>query len=62
MQKLFIKKRKEKKREEERRIEKNGQVSEVLKQWILRCPSEKKRKKEMNKMTHVFLQLFPSLK
>ena len=38
MQKLFIKNR-----EEERRIEKNGQVSEVLKQWILKCPREKKR-------------------
>jgi len=38
MQKIFIKKR----REEERRIEKNGQVSKVLKQWVLRCPPEKK--------------------
>ena len=48
-----------KKREEERRIEKNGQVSEVLKQWVVRCPSEKN---EMNKIAHVFLQLFPSFK
>ena len=48
-----------KKREEERRIEKNGQVSEVLKQWVLRCLPEKKK---MNKIAHVFLQLFPNLK
>ena len=49
-----------KKREERRkeRVLKNRQVSEVLKQWVLRCPPEKK----MNKIAHVFLQLFPSLK
>ena len=35
MQKLFIKK--DKKKEEL----KNGQVSKVLKQWVLRCPPEK---------------------
>ena len=48
-----------KKREEERRIEKIGQVSEVLKQWVLRWPPEKKK---MNKIAHVFLQMFPSFK
>ena len=42
MQKLFIKKR-----EEEESIRKNGQVSEILKQSVLRCPPEKK---EMNKI------------
>ena len=57
MQKLFIKIKKEKRKE---RIEKNGQVSEVSKQWVLRCPPEKR--KEMNKIAYVFLQLLPSLK
>ena len=33
-------------------IGKNGQLSEVLKQWVLRCPP----KNEMNKIAHVFLQ------
>ena len=33
--------KKRRKREEERRIEKNGQVSEVLKQWVLRCRLKK---------------------
>jgi hypothetical protein len=27
-----------------------------LKQWVLRCMLEKKKKKEMNKIAHVFLQ------
>ena len=50
-------------KKEEKSIEKNGQVPKILKQWVLRCPPEKKReKKEMNKIAHVFLQLFPSLK
>ena len=34
MQKLFIKKEKEE-------LRKNGQVSEISKQWVLRCPPEK---------------------
>ena len=46
MQKLFIKKERDKK---------NGQMSELLKQWVLRCPLEKKKKK-MNKIAPVFLQ------
>ena len=33
-----------------------------LKQWVLRCPLEKKKKKEINKIAHVFLQMFPSFK
>jgi len=36
MQKLFIKKEREKKN-----IGKNGQVFEVLKPWVLRCPPKK---------------------
>ena len=40
MQELFLKK--EKKEREKKNIRKNGQVSEVLKQWVLRCPPEKK--------------------
>jgi hypothetical protein len=35
IQKLFKKRRREKKEL------KNGQVSELLKQWVLRCPPEK---------------------
>ena len=46
MQKLFIKKKE---------IRKNGQMSELLKQWVLRCPPEKKKKK-MNKIAPIFLQ------
>jgi hypothetical protein len=46
MQKLFMKK--------EERIEKNGQVSEWLKQWVLWCPPEKREKEK--RMTYVFLQ------
>ena len=38
MQKLFIKKEKKEKRDV-----KNGQVSEVLKQWVLRCQPEKNK-------------------
>jgi hypothetical protein len=53
MQDLFIKK-------EKKSIGKNGQVSKLLKQWVLRCLPEKKRK--MNKIVHVFLRLFPSSK
>ena len=48
MQKLIIEIKREKKI-----IGKNGQVSELLKQWVLRCPPEKN---EMNKIAHVFLQ------
>ena len=45
MQKLFIKK--EKKR---RRFEKIDKCLKYLKQWVLRCPPEKK---EMNKIASV---------
>jgi hypothetical protein len=48
MLKLFIKERKKE------RIRKNGQVFELLKQWVLRCPLKKREK--MNKIAHVFLQ------
>ena len=54
MQKLFVKKI----REQERRIEKIDKCPRYLKQWVLRCPPKKK----INKIAHVFLQLFPSLK
>ena len=46
------------KKEEKEKELKNGQVSELLKQWVLRCSPEEK-KSEMNKIAHVFLQLFP---
>ena len=36
MQKLFIKKE----------LRRNGQVSELSKQWVLRCPAEKKEKRK----------------
>ena len=39
----------------ERDKKKNGQVFKLLKQWVLRCPPEKKKKK-MNKIARVFLQ------
>ena len=39
MQNLFIKRKEKKQR---KRIEKNGQVFKVSKQWVLRCPPEKK--------------------
>ena len=50
MQKLFIKK--EKKQEEWKKMDK---CPRYLKQWVLRCPPEKKRE-EMNKIAHVLLQ------
>ena len=53
MQKLFIKKEKRRKS-----IEKIDKCPRYLKQWVLRCPPEKKKKKEMNKIAHVFLQKF----
>jgi hypothetical protein len=43
-----------------RKYWKNGLVSELSKQWVLRCQLEKK--KEMNKIAHVFLQMFLSFK
>jgi hypothetical protein len=52
MQKLLKKEKKE---------FKNGQVSELLKQWVRRCSPEK-RKEKMNKIAHVFLQLFSRFK
>ena len=48
MQKLFIKERKEK-------VIKMDKCLRYLKQWVLRCPTER-RKREMNKIAHVFLQ------
>ena len=47
MQKLFIKERKRKS------IEKMDECPRYLKQWVLRCPS---KKREMNKIAHIFLQ------
>ena len=48
MQKLIHKKKS---------IEKMDKCPRYLKQWVLRCPLEKKKKKrEMNKIAHVFLQ------
>ena len=42
-------------------IEKMDKCPRYLKQWVLRCPPEKKRrKKEMNKIAHVFLQGYVS--
>ena len=53
MQKLFIKK--------ERVLKKMDKYPRYLKQWVLRCPPEKKRrKKEMNKIAHVFMQGYVS--
>ena len=54
MQELFIKK-------EKKRVEKMDKCPRDLKQWVLRCPP-KKEKKEMNKIAHVFLQIFLSFK
>ena len=48
-------------RKKRRKLRKNGQVSELSKQWVLRC-LPKKQEEEMNKIAHVFLQMFPSLK
>ena len=49
MQKLFIKKR------EKKRVEKKmDKCPRYLKQWVLKCPPEKK--KEMNKIAPVLLQ------
>ena len=42
-------------------IEKIEKCLRHLKQWVLRCPPKKKRKKkEMNKIAHVFLQGYVS--
>jgi hypothetical protein len=49
MQKLFIKERK-------KVLKKMDKCPRYLKQWVLRCPPEKKEEKEMNKIAHVFLQ------
>ena len=50
MQKLFIKKEKKKKKS----WEKMDKYPRYLKQWVLRCPLEKK---EMNKIAPVLLQI-----
>ena len=40
-------------------IEKMDKCPRYLKPWVLRCPPKKKRrKKEMNKIAHVFLQSY----
>jgi hypothetical protein len=50
MQKLFVEKKKE------RVLEKMDKCSKYLKQWVLRClPEKRRREKEMNKIAHVFL-------
>ena len=54
---IHMKRKKEEKKKKE--LKKNEQVSEILKQWVPRCPPEKN---EMNKIAHVFLQLFLSFK
>ena len=41
MQKLFIKKE----RKEKKRVEKIDKCLRYLKQWVFRCPPEKRRKK-----------------
>lgn len=35
---------KKRREEKKRRVEKNGQMSELSKQWVLRCPLEKRKK------------------
>ena len=51
MQKLFIKKEKKEKKRLRKKMDK---CLRYLKQWVVRCPPEKKeRKKEMNKIAHV---------
>ena len=49
--KVIHKKRKKKKKE----LKKMDKCPRYLKQWVLRCPQERK-KEEMNKIAHVFLQ------
>jgi hypothetical protein len=56
MQQLFIKKKKKKR--EKRRIEKWTSVWII--KTVLRWPP--KKEEEMNKIAHVFLQMFPSFK
>ena len=48
-----------KKKREKKELKKMDKCPRDLKQWLLRCPPEKN---EMNKIAHVFLQLFLSLK
>jgi hypothetical protein len=46
-----------KKRRREKKVEtKMDKCLRYQKQWVLRCPPEKKKKREMNKIAHVFLQ------
>ena len=49
------------KKEGKKRWEKMDKCPRYLKQWVLRCPPEKKEK-EMNKIVHVLLQTFSSFK
>ena len=51
MQKLFIKKRRKRKKRDKKKMD---TCPRYLKQWVLRCPPEKK--KEMNKIVPVLLQ------
>ena len=44
------------KRKKKKSIEKMDKCLRYLKQWILRCPPEKNREREMNKIAYVFLQ------
>jgi hypothetical protein len=46
------------KKRERKTIGKNGQVSKMLKQRILRCPPKKRKRRKMNKIAHVLLQKY----
>jgi hypothetical protein len=47
-----------KKEERKKSIKKMNKCPRYLKQWVLRCLSKKKKREEMNKIAHVFLQKF----
>ena len=44
------------KRKKKKSIEKMDKCPRYLKQWVLRCPPEENREREMNKIAYVFLQ------
>jgi hypothetical protein len=50
----LCKSKKKKRKKREKRVLKNGQVSKLSKQWVLRYPPEKKKKK----IAHVVLQSY----
>ena len=55
MQKLFIKKEEKRERRKKKMTQK---CPRYLKQWVLRCPPEKKREEKMNKIApKIFLFL-----